>query len=423
MSLRIVIDPGHGGDSLGGNTDEYIEKYLDAKVADYMKERLSQYDGVEVFLTRTDPDAGELSIKDRVKIAADHNADFLFSIHFNMSVDHDLYGSEVWVSAFGDYYRQGKDFADIEMEGLTSLGFFDRGIKTKIGKEGTDYYGIMRYACESNIPAVIIEHCHMDESRDTDILKAGGEELYKTLGYLDADSVAKFYHLTSSSLGIDYSNYTYDQEPLPASVVMPDLTAPSTCDIELISSDTAGGEATVKITAADNESILQYYKYSLNGGNTYSKLYPWNDDNTAKAAAPANSITITVPLSDDGPSDLIVAVCNRFDLATTSNTLSLPAKEKKIDRIPEDKLLEYDSISYNDNGMITENITSSKDGTNSAGDTYTEVSSDTAFTKSSGNTDIILFVLFAAIGLAAILTLGIGIYVHNTKKRRRKRRH
>ncbi len=422
MSLRIVIDPGHGGESLGGNTDEYIEKYLDAKVADYMKERLSQYDGVEVFLTRSNPDAAELSIKERVKIAADHNADFLFSIHFNMSVDHDLYGSEVWVSAFGDYYRQGKDFADIEMEGLTSLGFFDRGIKTKIGKEGTDYYGIMRYACENNIPAVIIEHCHMDESRDTDILKAGGEEFYKTLGYLDADSVAKFYHLSSSSLGVDYSNYTYEQEPLPASVVMPDLTAPSTCDIELISSDTAVGEATVKVSASDGESILQYYKYSLDGGATYSKLYPWNDDNTAKAAAPVGNITITVPLTEDEQSELKVAVCNRFDLATESNTLSLPAKEKKIDRIPEDKLREYDNITYDEDGATTDDISASKDGTYSADDAYTEVTSDMTYEKSSGNTDIILFVLFAAIGLAAILTLGIGIYVRNTKKRRRRRR-
>ena len=99
--LVIVIDPGHGGENLGGQYEQYVEKELNPIVAQAMKEELEKYEGIEVYLTReTDID---MSIKDRAKFAKEKNADFLFCLHFNMSVKHDLFGAEVWVPATGEY--------------------------------------------------------------------------------------------------------------------------------------------------------------------------------------------------------------------------------------------------------------------------------------------------------------------------------
>ena len=420
----MVIDPGHGGDSLGGNTDEYIEKYINAKVAEYMRERLSEYDGVEVRMTRTDPDADNISIEDRVKLVASYDADFLVSVHFNMSVDHNLFGSEVWVSAFGDYYRQGVEFAKIEMEGLTSLGFFDRGIKTRIGKTGADYYGIMRYACEHDIPAVIIEHCHMDESRDTDILKAGGEEIYRTFGYMDADSVAKYYHLKSGSLGVDYSNYTYPAVETPVSRVGNDTSAPVLCEVTIMDCNTVTGKAIVRATASDDESVIQYYQLSYDGGATYGSLYPWSEDPKSLAPSEADSIDIPVELSEKGETEFKVRVFNRYDLTADSEEILLPAKETASDEVI------AEAIDYGREeaaGRVSESMADTGEGAESyeaAGtEVYTEVSIDNVSARDdTGHGSMVLYALFSAIALAALFTVAIAVYTAGRRKRSRRRR-
>ena len=351
----VVIDPGHGGDNLGGHTDEFIEQELTLKVANVMYDRLKQYDDVEVYLTRdnnTDPD---LSRKDRAKIAADHNADLFISLHFNMSENHDLYGAEVWTSAFGEYYEKGASFASIVMDSLHGeLGFFDRGIKTRIGDDGTDYYGIIKYGTELNIPSVIIEHCHMDESRDYDFLHEHGEDSYTILGQADADCVAKYFRLSSSSLGLDYSSY---EAPVLSAYepVLPDDTAPETCEIELLDADTVSGTALVRMNASDSDSIIQYYRYSLDGGVSFTKLLPWNDDIEAKQSCEKDNVNASIELAPGKESELIVRVYNRYDKYTDSNLIVLPAAEIKeqetetaqsADSVDEDdlKASEYDEI-------------------------------------------------------------------------------
>ncbi len=351
----VVIDPGHGGDNLGGHTDEFIEQELTLKVANAMYDRLKQYDDVEVYLTRdnnTDPD---LSRKDRATIAADHNADLFISLHFNMSENHDLYGAEVWTSAFGEYYEKGASFASIVMDSLHGeLGFFDRGIKTRIGDDGTDYYGIIKYGTELNIPSVIIEHCHMDESRDYDFLHEHGEDSYTILGQADADCVAKYFRLSSSSLGLDYSSY---EVPVLSAYepVLPDDTAPETCEIELLDADTVSGTALVRMNASDSDSIIQYYRYSLDGGVSFTKLLPWNDDIEAGQSCEKGNVNASIELATGKESELIVRVYNRYDKYTDSNLIVLPAAEIKeqetetaqsADSVDEDdlKASEYDEI-------------------------------------------------------------------------------
>ena len=421
MAVVVVIDPGHGGDNLGGNTDEFIEKELTLKVAGYMRERLSQYDGVEVYLTHdntTDPD---LTREERATIAAEHNADFLFSIHFNMSEDHKLYGSEVWTSAFGEYYSKGQEFASIEMEGLTGLGFYDRGVKTRLGKDGDDYYGIILQAKKVGIPAVIIEHCHMDEDRDADYLRNKGEEAYKTFGYIDADSVAKYFHLSSGTLGVDYSNYSYSPVTVPVSAMGPDMTPADTCSVKLLDSDPEAGTADIRITAKDAESKMLYYSLSYDGGKTFGKVWPWNNDKEALKPVDDESIEVKIDLMEGTGSELVVKTYNRFDRKADTNVISLPAKievkEEASDPATDPDLMQgSDEISSNEEQM------DSYDTSENDNEEYAEIVIKDPVREQQNISSTMLTGIVMIISIAALFTVGYVVYLTQRRKKRRAKR-
>lgn len=95
-----------------------------------MYEELLKYDNVDVYLTHTED--VNLSLADRAQFAAERNADFLFSIHYNASVDHDLFGSEVWISSVQPYNAYGYQFGWEQMQQMKDMGLFLRGVKTKL---------------------------------------------------------------------------------------------------------------------------------------------------------------------------------------------------------------------------------------------------------------------------------------------------
>ena len=198
--IRIVIDPGHGGENLGGEYEDYTEKEMTIIVANAMKEELEKYEGITVYLTRTGDQ--DLTLEERCEYAKSVDADFLFCLHFNISEYHTLFGAECWVSAFGENYSKGYSFANVEMDMLQELGLYSRGIKTRLNSKGTDYYGIIRHATERDIPCVLIEHCHLDQENDKPFFDH--DEKLKAFGRLDAAAVAKYFHLKSEELGVDY---------------------------------------------------------------------------------------------------------------------------------------------------------------------------------------------------------------------------
>ena len=425
MGVVVVIDPGHGGENLGGFTDEFVEKELTIKVAKYMQERLRQYDGVEVYLTHENTSDPDLGREERAKIAKSYNADFLYSIHFNMSSDHTLYGCEVWTSAFGEYYKKGQEFAGIEMEGLKGLGFYDRGIKTRLGKNGDDYYGIILNAKKEGIPAVIIEHCHMDEDRDADYLRSHGEDAYKTFGYTDADAVAKYFHLSSSTLGVDYSNYTYNSVPLPAAVMGPDLTPADECYVELISTDDEAGTAKIKITAKDAESKMLYYRLSYDGGVTFGKTYPWSADKEAKVPVDDDSIEVEVDLAAKSERDLVVKVYNRLDRKADSNVITLPAKKEAVEEsIEEEASFDETDLSVTDGSDdVSEGEFALDSDDYSNDENYTEVNIDTTARNADNNGGMGILILAIGIMIAAIATIGYGVFLYDRKQKARRERN
>lgn len=318
-NLVIVIDPGHGGKNEGALYDGYTEKEMTLVAAQAMKEELLKYDQVEVYLTHESDE--DMSIKNRAAFAAEKNADFLFCLHFNTSEERNYFGAEVWVPSGDEYYAKVFSFARIEMQALTDLGLYSRGIKTRLNNAGKDYYGILRYCTEENIPSVLIEHCHLDHEKDQKFYQQGEEQL-KEFGRLDAAAAAKYFRLKSESLGVDYSDYPVPQTQTPDSKVMPDLTEPELCRIEVgeIREDT--GEITVHMEAEDFDSYILYYGVSLDGGRNWLPLEEWPRPDRWDESLREYDFTLTVPF--DQELLLTAKAYNGFDLYTESNCISLP---------------------------------------------------------------------------------------------------
>ncbi len=315
-SLVIVIDPGHGGDEEGGLCDHLVEKDMNLAVANAMKEELEKYQNVTVYLTRTGDQ--KLSLEQRSAYAKSVNADIMFCLHFNISEEHKLFGTECWVSAFGEEYSIGQSFADVFMNTMEEFGVYTRGAKTRLDENGADYYGIIRTASALDVPCVLIEHCYMDHENDRPFCE--GRQQWETLGQLDATAAAKYFNLRSAILDVDYSDYANLTVPVPDYVMRPDYTPPDVCMIDLVSQDMANGEVTIELCGADYDSGMLYYAYSYDGGETFSDLQPWYDKSK-------DTIYFTMQVPPRMLPQIVVKGYNGYDLHTTSNLLSLPSMD------------------------------------------------------------------------------------------------
>lgn len=333
--LVVVIDPGHGGENLGTTENGYLEKSMNMTTALSMYEELSMFEGIEVYLTHTDD--RDLSLKDRAKYAAAKGADLLISLHYNASETHLLYGSEAWISLQPGYHAYGYQFATVAMRELRDMGMNLRGIKTKPNSKGEDYYGVIREAVALGIPAVILEHCHVDHPEDS--LHCDTEEEKKAFGVADAHAVAKYFGLKSSSLGVDYSNYpdTLPEISPTESVGRAgyDMTAPDSCTVTVSEAFYSEDRVLVKVSACDKESNLIYYSFSLDGGGTFSKIMPWPEGDILTGEF-ENSFLIELEIPDGTSPEICFRVYNPFDVFTDSNVLSFPQEFRRQESAPEE---------------------------------------------------------------------------------------
>lgn len=312
----VVLDPGHGGSNEGGVYGDFTEKDLTLKVALAMKTELEKYENITVYLTRTSD--VDMSLEERVDYAESVGADFFFCLHFNMSAEHTLYGAECWVSAYGDCYAKGYDFATIENDMLTGLGLYDRGIKTRISSSGdSDYYGVIRRATAIGMPSVIIEHCHLDNAMDDPFIDS--DSWPERYGVLDATAVAEYFGLKSEELGVDYGGVIYSTAETPASTVLPDTTAPDACTVTGAVIDRETGTIRVDLSAYDSQSRMLYYTWTTDNGATFADLRPWPEDTA--------SFTFEIPLPEDGEGSFFVRAFNLYDLAADSAVIDIAELE------------------------------------------------------------------------------------------------
>lgn len=314
----IVIDPGHGGTNGGaddgGYNDNVMERFINIQTAKAMYDELSQYDNVKVYLTHDNPDI-QMSLKQRAEFAKSVGADYLVSLHYNASESHAIYGSEVWIPSVGSYYVKGYQLADLVLEEFENMGLYNRGIKTRVGDDGDEYYGIIRENEKLDIPAIIIEHCHLDHVNDSEYCNEDAD--FELFGKSDATAVAKYFGLTSSKKGVDYSNYQNVAVEEPQERIYQDMTEPELCSVSLSEEVLGNGSLALSIEAADRDSGIYYYSYSLDGGNTYSELFVWKDEEQDGKV----NIIISNIAADDA--QIIVRVYNQYDKVTESEVLAV----------------------------------------------------------------------------------------------------
>lgn len=316
--IVVVIDPGHGG--LEGGADdgagynELTERFINMQTAGAMYDELSQYDNVRVYLTHADADV-RMSLRERAEYAKSVGADYLISLHYNASESHIFYGSEVWIPSAGSYYVEGYKLADAVLKEFQTMGLKTRGIKTRVGDDGEEYYGIIRESEKLGINAVIIEHCHIDNNHDGKYFDS--EEDFIHFGKADATAVAKYLGLSGSRLSVDYSTYENVEVKEPEGRVYQDTTPPERCNVALTENVKGNGNLEISIEATDNESEIGYYSYSLDGGSSYSDLFAWDDSNAD------DKMDIIIQNVNRNEAALVVRVYNQYNLHTESGILTI----------------------------------------------------------------------------------------------------
>lgn len=409
-NIVIVIDPGHGGENQGTIENGFLEKSMDMITAQAMYDELCKYDNVTVYMTHTEDI--DMTLKQRAQLAAKVNADFLFSIHYNASVNHDLFGSEVWISSAQPFNAYGYQFGYQHMLTMQEMGLYLRGVKTKLNDKGTDYYGIIREATALSIPSVIIEHCHVDEERDYPFCDT--EEELIAFGKADAVSVAKYFGLSSEELDVDYSvEYSLPevQREVLVQSTLADETEPDVCLIEVTEADYDTGLVKLQITAADYDSPLIYYDYSYDGGTTYSPLQMWPDSDVLNGTY-TDTFTITIQIPSGARPLFVVRAYNMFDLFAESN------------HIPSMETFRYGEVSetsIDENAMET---VTEEDKKLPGTDTFMPANSGKV-NSGNGQTSFLGFLkvcLVLVILLFVILLISMCITYFKRKKRRRQHR-
>lgn len=158
MSKKVFIVPGHGGSDPGANVI-IMEKEYTLKTALALSEILSKY-GVDFKLSRTQDIDTDLD--EYVRVCNNYNPDLVISIHFNAGGGQ---GFEVFYSIVGGTGKILAENINAEIKKIMT----SRGIKTKVGTNGKDYFGIIR---DTVAPAVLCEGGFVDSQKDADFIKA-----------------------------------------------------------------------------------------------------------------------------------------------------------------------------------------------------------------------------------------------------------
>jgi N-acetylmuramoyl-L-alanine amidase len=161
MAKRICIIVGHGKSASGGYDSGAVskdKKYHEFKIA----REIAKHCAAELKAAGFDCELmnymGDLYLTERVKAVNKGNYDFIAEIHLNAGGGT---GSEVF------YYNgspTGKKYAEAISKSIaTTFSIRDRGAKVKLGKNGKDYFAIIR---DTEPCAVLVETVFIDTAND-----------------------------------------------------------------------------------------------------------------------------------------------------------------------------------------------------------------------------------------------------------------
>lgn len=196
--LRLVIDPGHGGEDPGSvqRATGLREADVTLKIAHVLKAIVDTHPEVEAVLTR-DGDR-TVTLEERTQLANARDA-HLVSIHCNSAENPKANGAEVWCFAQTDAdgseslgYRVGRA---IQSE-LVALSLRDRGVKPIYDRRERKYVGQRLWVLRKTLrPAVLVECAFISNPREARLL---GDDLGDFRARL---AVAVFKGLRAALLG------------------------------------------------------------------------------------------------------------------------------------------------------------------------------------------------------------------------------
>ena len=215
--IVVALDPGHDDRDAGASYYGLREEALTLKIANYCKEELEKYAGVEVYMTRTSskcpypnesPAGG--CITARANAAAKAGAKIFVSFHLN-AASSAAKGAEViipnynWKSEVG---AQGRELATKILNELSSIGLYNRGLYYKTGTDPKykypdgsleDWFTVQVANKYNGIPGIIVEHAFLTNSGDVNNF-LNSEAGLKKLGVADATGIAKYLGLSKEKV-------------------------------------------------------------------------------------------------------------------------------------------------------------------------------------------------------------------------------
>jgi hypothetical protein len=154
---RVFISVGHGGRDPGAVANNFRESDLNLSVANFCTQDLKRHN-VAVATSRTSDIDDD--VNRQVRLAREFNASFAVDIHFN-AFNGNARGFEVFHS-IAPGPNEINLCRNIERE-FVNIGMPTRGLKTRVGANGTDFFGFIRML---NIPAIIVECAFIDNLQD-----------------------------------------------------------------------------------------------------------------------------------------------------------------------------------------------------------------------------------------------------------------
>lgn len=177
--LKVVIDPGHGGNDPGGiGVSGVLEKDVNLSVALFLKANLESQ-GMEVIMTR-DTDKALYSsesstnkkkedLAKRIEIITETNPDFVLCIHQNIFTDAKYSGAQVF------YYQESEESARLAACLQAQLIAGVDPDNTRVPKSNMNYYMLKN----SPVPIVIVECGFLTNAEEE--AKLGTEEYQRKL--------------------------------------------------------------------------------------------------------------------------------------------------------------------------------------------------------------------------------------------------
>lgn len=171
---HVVIDPGHGGRETGAiGPSGVVEAALNLDVAQRAKARLEAL-GATVVLTRNDDT--RVTIETRAAIARALDPLLFISIHHNGGPTRPSDRPGVQVYHQHEVPAAARFAGVLFTEMQQAIGPFSdtwsggnaTGVRSRLGEDGTDYYGVLRGA--EDVPAVLAEALYLSDEPEATLL-------------------------------------------------------------------------------------------------------------------------------------------------------------------------------------------------------------------------------------------------------------